>query len=216
MHIFLHNLVGGASLVSVLFACRTSLADSPAAPSATTEERTPVPPPMNATSTSTSGHWYDWQTLVADGASIAVGLGTAKATKSNAALENVGPLLFLGGYLLAAPVLHAAHRKAGTAVGSFFMRIGLPVAGCQAFLGGYMVATSSSPDDRSAWDGFAYACGMGMVAGIGAAIAIDAAVLAREHKDAPDPAPAGKMSLRIAPTFGASNNGAVGGIIGVF
>jgi hypothetical protein len=143
--------------------------------------------------------WYGWQTLIADGASFAVVAATAY--NEDAYLAEVGVV----GYVVAAPIVHAAHGRPLTGLASAGLRIGLPVAGA---LAGLAVADCSAE---------AHFCGLGealagLVAGIAGAIAIDAAVLARE------PAPRERPPNRFAltPTLELSSRRQVLGVQGTF
>ena len=120
--------------------------------------------------------WYGWQTLVADGAALAALMVGASYAAKDSPLSGMG----LGIYLLGAPTVHMVHDRAGVGLASFGMRVAAPVVG--AAIGVGMADCDSSREDRG-W------CGMnegavGLLIGAGAAIAIDAAVLAR--KPAPE------------------------------
>src|SRR5688572_7414027 len=120
--------------------------------------------------------WYGWQTLATDGAALTAILLSASADQDGGALVGLG----LAAYALGGPIVHMAHDRAGVGVGSLGMRIGAPLVG--AAIG----AEAANCPDRPDREMF---CGMGEIAlgvliGAGTAIAIDAAVLAREP--APD------------------------------
>jgi hypothetical protein len=120
--------------------------------------------------------WYGWQTLSTDAAALALALlaGTSSgAGISSSAGEALG-WLALGTYGLGAPAVHFVHRNPGRALGSFGIRLGMPIAG--AFAGASLA---------SGCDGFlceASGAALGLLIGVGGAVAIDAAVLARETK----------------------------------
>jgi hypothetical protein len=122
----------------------------------------------------TQKRWYGWQTLTADGVSLSLvyAIASANAKSDNASLL----LLPLGTYLLVPPIIHLAHERYGAAAGSFGLRLGLPLGG--ALLGG--VLASSGNKSNGGYGALAGAA-LGMVIGVGGAIAIDAAVLSREE-----------------------------------
>lgn len=111
--------------------------------------------------------WYGWQTLLADGLSYgAVMAGTAH--------DILMPLGFMGvaGYLAAPAAIHGVHHHPGRATASVLLRIALPATG--AMLGNSMADCSSD-------EGFISFCPLeetvlGVMVGMGAAIAIDAIV----------------------------------------
>ncbi len=78
-----------------------------------------APPP-------TEEHWYGWQTLTTDGASL---LLLIIAGASSDALDGAGAIgsLSLGTYLLGGPVVHFAHENVGRGFGSLALRGGLPI-----------------------------------------------------------------------------------------
>lgn len=114
---------------------------------------------------------YGGQIVLADLAGLlgAIVVGT---TTDNAGLG-------LGMYLLAAPAVHLAHGKPGTAAGSLLLHIGAPIAG--AFLGLALGSTACTGGD------FDF-CGvggllLGGLAGMAGATTIDAVGLARKTPD---------------------------------
>jgi len=123
--------------------------------------------------------WYGWQTLATDGAAIAlvaIGVenGAGDIFSQNRTAEAVATA-GLGTYLIGAPVVHLAHRRPGVALGSLGLRIGAP------FLG-YMAASTL---EGCVGSDNANSCGsnaeaVGMLFGIGTAMALDAAFLARK------------------------------------
>jgi hypothetical protein len=111
------------------------------------------------------------------------------------------PLFWLagGGYLLAAPIVHVAHGNPGRAVASLGLRVGLPVA----FFGvGALVEDCQGREF----------CGLaslviGVPLGMATAIALDAAVLARDTVERP---------LAILPTLTVGSGSASPGLGGTF
>jgi hypothetical protein len=181
------RLLSLVSLAIVCFSSRPAFGAEPPSPSPTPSDESP--PFSHATDETT---WYGWQTLIADALSI----GVAAATQGEAA--TVGSI----GYLAGAPIIHATHGNLGKGAGSVGLRFGLPVVG-----GGIGVAISSC-------NGLHGYCGLeafavGALSGMGAAIAIDSAVLAYERRP-PRPLP------RVLPNFVLVRGGAVATASGSF
>lgn len=115
-------------------------------------------------------HWYGWQTLTFDGVAIGGGIGLGE-------LGVKDPELFwLGTYALAPPVVHLAHGRVGIAFADLGLRVGVPVATTAI---GYAIACRGE-QNLDHLEACATGFGLGLVIGYGAAVAIDAAVLARE------------------------------------
>jgi hypothetical protein len=133
--------------------------------------------------------WYGWQTLIVDSGTL---LLTAVAAGSGG---GGGQTVFLSGYLLGGPIVHAAHGNWAKAGGSLALRAGLPVAG--AYLGAGAQNCSQSGGDM---------CGLGgaltgiAVGGL-AAIVIDAALLAHDTVPTSERR-VDKASIRITPMLG--------------
>jgi len=117
--------------------------------------------------------WYGWQTLTADGASLGVLiLGTALGSRS----ESGDDLVALGllGYEFAPGIVHFTHRNVGRGFASFGIRLGMPLAG--AFLG----ASLASGCNTNLCE--ATGAGVGVLLGMGGAVAIDAALFAYDER----------------------------------
>ena len=118
--------------------------------------------------------WYGWQTLASDGVSLTalvVGAGMSSGR------DDFGSeLAWFGvvGYVVAPGIVHFTHRNPGRGFGSFGLRLGMPLAG--AFIGLAM----ASGCDRNLCE--ASGAGAGILLGIGAAVAIDAAVFAYDDR----------------------------------
>jgi hypothetical protein len=135
--------------------------------------------------------WYGWQTLVSDAASIATFAG-------GVALGGVPGNYLMGtavaGYALGGPIVHFAHKNPGRGMASFGLRVPLPI-----LLGAGTVALVC----RGGGGDF---CGVvaipGGLLGIGLAIALDAAALARDSV----PVEPGReaSTLRLSPTISVS------------
>jgi hypothetical protein len=127
-----------------------------------------------------STRWYGWQMLVAD----AVALGLMLAATDDAGLA--GAVLYLG----SGPVIHGAHGRGEALAGSLGLRLGAPVAG-----GALGNATCT---DRTGSLACVEETAIGILLGMGVAVAIDAALLARE------PAPPrreAERAVRLAPAL---------------
>jgi hypothetical protein len=128
--------------------------------------------------------------------------GTLVLTLAAAGSDSKGTtaaVVFLAGYSLGGPTVHWAHGNVGTGFASLGLRVGLPLTG--ALLG------AAAADCGSGGGG--EFCGLGEVAvglllGMGAAIAIDSAVLAREPVE-PEPS-VGLRSLRVSPVIAADGS----------
>ena len=142
-----------------------------AAPRAATVPLPPTVPTQSTPHELTS--WYGSQTLATDAAAFAllVPAAVAGAQNNDMAAESL-VYTALGSYVMGAPIVHAAHGNWGRALGSLGLRIAAPIAG--AFLG-------AAIEDCSGGD-FCGAAGgvVGLAVGAGTAIALDAAVIARE------------------------------------
>lgn len=127
----------------------------------------PYPYEEPGTKQKVTRHWYGWMTLAVDVPAItvaAVGLAVDSAPAAYSGLVS---------YLVGAPIIHAAHGKAGTPFASLGLRTGLPL-GMAVLL---VPAEGDSPDAIAA----------ALVAfGVGAAgaVALDAAVLAFAERPA--------------------------------
>ena len=160
-------------------------------------------------------HWYGWEILVTDAASVGGGLTIGPAN------PGAGIGVFLAGYSLGGPIVHLAHHRPLAALGSLALRVLAPSVGA---LTGYSIdrLTSGVSDDGSHE---ASAAGVGLVLGYITAVTIDAAAIARETETVttesganplPTTPPANESSFRWAPTFAPLPGGAVAGIGGRF
>ncbi|HYJ08047.1 MAG TPA: hypothetical protein VEX18_03540 [Polyangiaceae bacterium] len=125
-------------------------------------------------------HWYGWQTLTADGASMLLLLAGAVAAENDTVGDSGDTMVTMGliGYEFAPGIVHFAHGNPGRGFASFGMRLGMPIAG--AFLG---AATASG------CDGFeceVSGAALGLLLGMGGAMAIDAAVFAYDDPERTD------------------------------
>lgn len=127
--------------------------------------------------------WYGWQTLTADGASLAlILLAGSLAGSSRGDDDGASNVALLGAlsYTITPGVIHFVHRNPGRGFASFGVRLGLPIAG--AMVG----AAAASGCNEYLCEGQGAA--IGGLLGIGGAIAIDAAVFAYDDRKPRDAA----------------------------
>jgi len=139
--------------------------------------------------------WYGGFILMSDGISLATAIAGGFAGHRGE------PLLWIGGggYLLGAPVVHLAHGNPGRAAASLGLRVALPIA----FFGVGTVIEDCHGQDF---------CGLGSMVigvplGMATAIALDAALLARDTV---------KRPLALVPTAAFGPNSASLGLSGSF
>lgn len=142
--------------------------------------------------------WYGWQTLLVDGASIGLTWGGMTSWHHDHAMLYLG----MGTYALGGPTVHLAHGRPGAAAGSLLLRVGLGFGG--------MFAGASADHDGESFAGAAY----GLLAGMLAASAIDAAALG--HEDVVRPAERPQSGLSMSPTVSASRHAGAVGLAGSF
>lgn len=121
-----------------------------------------VTAPANAAETPTEPlppRWYGYQTIFADGGAIAGGVAT-------------GGVLFLPGYLLGAPVVHAIHGRPLRGLLDLGLRLGMPLAGAIVVGGSEYLATRNKGLPLLTFSV------LGAAGGAVAAMAVDATVLA--------------------------------------
>jgi hypothetical protein len=194
----------------------TCLASSASAQVESTPEFTPAPPPPPAPApepepeaapaparapvakAARETEWYGWQTLTADGLSVATIIAGAGLKSSEVALLGVG------GYFVAAPIVHVVQGRVGVAFGSFGLRVAAPMVGGAI---GYMAAGPCSASESGKlfgclFHGWAEAAVGGLI-GATSAVALDAALLAHKTREAtPPPQESGTPKLTsIAPSF---------------
>lgn len=152
----------------------------------------------------TEATWYGWQVLIADVATVGLTVTAANTDASDVLI----PAAF-GNYLLAAPVIHAAHGNWGRAGLSLGVRTVIPVA-----TGGIFYAASrcdppstSNPDADPGWCFDGVAAAFGAVLGAVVASAVDSSAIAWKRQQ---PAPT------IAPTLGVTKTAAWLGVAGQF
>lgn len=148
--------------------------------------------------------WYGWQTLIADGASIGTLVVAAAADDHSSSGDDLAGLALLG-YVVAPGIIHFVHRNPGRGFASMGIRIGMPLAG------GILGASIAS-----GCDGFlceADGAAVGLLLGMGGAIAIDAAVFAYDDRK-PRSARSAKAGPSISPIVSVLPGRAFVGIAG--
>lgn len=156
---------------------------------ARTREPAPKPPPVAApekpaTTEKTAEpetRWYGWQTLLADSASttlMALGVPTQ---------SGVPAVIGFVGYLVAPPIIHAAHSRPLAALADVGLRVGLPV-----IFGIVGNALCKTPDSDL---GCAPQVAVGVLLGMVTAVVVDGAALSFETVT-----PMQSGAVRVAPT----------------
>jgi hypothetical protein len=135
-------------------------------------------------------HWYGWQTLAMDAAWVGL-LGIAvtaiavdPAFNDEGAPNAVAIIAMVPAvptYLFGAPIVHAAHGHWDRAGASLALRIGAPIV--LGYLGSGLgtLTCPGKASDTSNYHCVNGATGAGAIAGLVAAISLDAALLARER-----------------------------------
>lgn len=144
----------------------------------------PLPAPERAALAAPRTHWYGWQTLVADGASVSLLFSPFTA------------IVGLSGFVVASPVIHFAHGQVGSGVGSAALRLAMPVGG--ALMGLEVASKLTSPNSPNALGDVIMGGLAGAFLGIIGASAIDASLLAWEPARAPS---ATKGATQAAPSI---------------
>ena len=158
-------------------------------------------------------HWYGWQTLIADGASVSLFLG---------GLASETPGLTTAGYLsfvLATPITHWVHGNIGAGFGSIGIRLVMPpLAGLIGAFAGLAVATNG---DKGSIGEIGSGVGLGFIVGttlgtLGCS-AIDAFALGYEKVTPVPQARLGKpRPYTLAPTLDLRSERAALGVRGTF
>jgi hypothetical protein len=186
----------------------------------------PRPAPVPTTPTTTAApaaegpqEWYGWQTLLADGASVALVIGGAtiasgSGSSSNSNSRTGSALAGLGslGYLVGGPIVHLANGRPFAGLGSLGLRAGLPVGG--AILGGLIGLGTCKDSSRDFGSGLCVlAIGtLGFVGGVVAAVVADAVWLARKPTELAKP----QQAVRWIPDLSLSPTGGSAGVRGTF
>ncbi len=144
----------------------------------------PLPTPEERESALPRTHWYGWQTLLADGASVSLLCSPYTA------------IVGIAGFVVASPVIHGVHGRAGAAVGSAALRLVMPVGG--ALMGLEVASKLTSPNSPNALGDVIMGGLAGAFLGVLGASAIDAALLGWEPARAPS---ATKGATQAAPSI---------------
>jgi hypothetical protein len=156
------------------------------------------------------------------GAPVAVDIVTGVATSGEGThlasgvrpLFGVLPYVAVGsaaGYATCAPVVHAAHGRPVAMLGSFGLRVGLPLVAGAITYGVDRATTQPGDHFMNGWQ--AALTGIVLVpSAFAAALALDYSLLSRPDRSTPAAARAGTL----APTFRPTVGGGVGGLIGIF
>jgi hypothetical protein len=135
-------------------------------------ERVQSAPPAASWEAPSKRRWYGWQTLLVDVPSFALWIGGAASSPQSPALAVVG----FTGFILDGPIVHAAHGHWGKAGASIAFRAGTVLLAGVGAVGCINDPVSSESGCRS---GYATLLVVGSL-GVLAAVAVDAAVIARE------------------------------------
>jgi hypothetical protein len=167
----------------------TPVAAAPATPAPVAEES--LHPPL---ADERPSRWYGWQTLAADGASLALIIGSISLADSGGDSPSaaLGWGAF-GTYALGAPIIHLTHSNPGRGFASLGMRVGGPIV-----LGVIGALAENCSNNSREFCGVGGAL-LGASAGIIAAVAIDAAVFAYDDEPEGRHAAAPRFQLGISP-----------------
>jgi hypothetical protein len=166
---------------AALFAFALAASISPARARADEESVAPLAPAAGPEAAAApQPEEFGWQIVAADLAAIMVTFAGAELVDSAAVLLP---------YLLAAPIVHAAHGDIGGALGSLVLHVGLPIAGW------YIGQALDGPECRSTADMWcigevALGPPLGGLVGVSLATALDATFLGHAERHAPAVAPA--------------------------
>lgn len=163
---------------------------------------TPTPPPSSPHHAPAS-RWYGWQTLIADGGSVMLGV-VASTSDAKHALIGLASL----NYFLTPPIIHLAHDRGLPALTSLAMRPGLPLLGglAGATLGGCGEGFCGGP-----------AITIGLIAGYAAAVTIDVAALSWAPAERKDPQiQSHRRSFMWTPTAAADSDSVSLGVAGLW
>jgi hypothetical protein len=119
--------------------------------------------------------WYGYQTLLADAAAFGV-LVAGAATNDRSTGQDIA-VASVTAYWLGGPIVHLAHDRGETSFASLGLRLGAPVVG--GLIGTGLAALA--PDDDG--DEYVVGIGLGVLAGVTGAVALDASLLAWEPDD---------------------------------
>jgi hypothetical protein len=188
--------VAALALLSFASTARAQSAEKPSSAARVAPQA--APPAVESSAPRPVTYWYGWQTLTSDAAALTFAVTAGAVSGSGDGAAEAFAYTSAATYVFGGPILHAAHENWGRALGSLGLRLGAPIVG--AILGAGL-------EDCSGGDSCSGAA-VGFVAGLGAAIAIDAAVLARE--------PVREGQLAVIPVVSTGKNGSWVGVSGRF
>ena len=140
--------------------------------------------------------WYGWQTLAADGASLALSLGAIGVAGAGGSDSDTPSEALvwgsLGTYVLGAPVVHWVHQNTGRGFASLGLRVGGPVV--LGLIGAEAEGCSHQGGDFCGLVGALIGTSVGIVA----AVTIDAAVFAYDDELETDAA-AARFRVGVGP-----------------
>jgi hypothetical protein len=142
--------------------------------------------------------WYGWQTIVADGLSLAVLVGGAAGDAG--LFIGVG----YGGFVLSAPIAHIVHENPGRAVGDLGLRIAVPLIAASIAHSRHACSDPYMEHDCNVWVALSAVGSMVVVS------AIDAAFLTYERL------PYGRRVAGWSPVLVPTSDGMLGGVVGTF
>jgi len=142
--------------------------------------------------------WYGWQTIVADGLSLAVLVGGAAGDAG--LFIGVG----YGGFVLSAPIAHIVHKNPGRAVGDLGLRLVVPIIAASIAHNRHACGDPYREHDCNVWVALSAVGSMVVVS------AIDAAFLTYERL------PYGRRIAGWSPVLVPTSDGMLGGVVGTF
>jgi hypothetical protein len=155
--------------------------------------RREVEPAWREPETETKVGWYGWQILAVDAAALTIG---GVGHEHDALVYGA-----VGTYFAGAPLVHYAHDRPWHAAGSVAMRATFPLIGM-------MITASGESHDVSGLSVL-----LGLVVGVGAAMAIDAGPMSLTFEEKPVTPATG---LRVMPSIAATKAFTGVGLIGTF
>jgi hypothetical protein len=194
------------ALLSGCFFSRDAFAD-PAEPSPAKQTADPEVPPTTRARAQNATQSYGGIIAGTDAAIVLLGALGGGLT------EGVLAVPALAAYAFAGPIIHGMHDNVPGALGSFLLRLVLPVASTAT---GAFVTYAAAGGGRGCRDfcgyGVLFGAGIGAVAGVVTTTVIDAALLTKLR-----PAPAdGPRAVRWSPTVAPEQGGIKFGLGGTF
>lgn len=200
----LANVFASIAAIAAVLVTSPVRADDPAATDriARAPDAPPTEPP--------SDRWYGWQTLIVD--SVAAGGFVVGVGKRIDSLSVTGLLLYGAG----PPVVHGLHGHWGLALGDLALRVAAPVL---LAIVGVGLEDATTPDCRDTGDICLRGLGgalAGAATGYAAAVATDAALLARERETTSSRREPRRAALLLIPVVNTGKSDFAVGIAGRF